>query len=352
MTLILGNDEIERVLDMRELIPALEDSYVELIEGRGANGPRGDITAPTSLRADGLYALKTQGGVLPKAGVGVVRINSDILVFPETGGSKRREKLPAAGGRYVGLLLMFDTTTGAPLAILPDAVMQRLRVGATNAIAAKHLGPKLPRRVAILGSSGQAEAQLLGLDALYPLEEIRVFSPNREHRERFAAAMRANIGKSVRACDSGAEACKGADIVACATNALQPVFFADWVERGMHVSSISSSSAEIEPAALARFDRIAVFNHADYVLAIATHGLKRADGGGGTKPPADLPTLPEIVVGRVSGRARGDETTCFINNLGMGYQFAATSAIVYRKARALGLGRELPTEWFTETQAS
>ena len=352
MTLVLSNDEIERVLDMRELIPALEESYVELLEGRGANGPRGDITAPTNSRADGLYALKTQGGVLPKLGVGVVRINSDILVFPESGGSKRREKIPAAGGRYVGLLLMFSTTDGAPLAILPDAVMQRMRVGATNAIAAKHLGPKRVRCAAIIGSSGQAEAQILGLDALYALEEIRVFSPNPEHRERFAAAMRAKTGKAVRAVETGAAACKGADLVACATNALAPVFFKDWVERGMHVSSISSSSAEIEPAALQSFDRIAVFNHADYVLAIATHGLKRADGGGGTKPPAGLPTLPEIVAGRVPGRARDDETTCFINNLGMGYQFAATGALVYRKAREAGLGRELPTEWFTETQAS
>jgi ornithine cyclodeaminase/alanine dehydrogenase-like protein (mu-crystallin family) len=305
------------------------------------------------LRADGLYALKTQGGVLPKAGVAVVRINSDILTYPETAGIKRREKFPAAGGRYVGLLLMFSTTDGAPLMICPDAVMQRMRVGATNAIAAKYLGPKAVRRAAIIGSSGQAEAQLLGLAALYPmLDEIRVFSPNAEHRARFAASMRAKTGKDVHPFESGAAACKGAELVACATNALQPVFFKEWVERGMHVSSISSSSSDIEPAALEVFDRVAVFNHADYVLAIATHGMKRADGAGSTKPSPDLPTLPEIVAGRAPGRMRADETTCFVNNLGMGYQFAATGALVYQKARAAGLGRELPTEWFTENQAS
>jgi alanine dehydrogenase len=351
MTLLLSNEEIERILDMRELIPALEDSYIELIEGRGANGPRGDLTTPTELRADGLYALKTQGGVLPKLGVGAVRINSDILVFPEIGGSRRREKLPAADGRYVGLVLLFSTTDGAPLLICPDAVMQRMRVGATCAIAAKHLAPRNVRRAAIIGSSGQAEAQLLGLDALYPLEDIRVFSPDREHRERFARAMGGKIGKPVRACESGVEACRGAEIVACATNALAPVFFKDWLARGMHVSSISSSAAEIERAAWSAFDRIAVFNRADYVLAIATHGLKRADSDGPKLPP-DLPTLPEIVTGRAPGRTRADETTCFLNNLGMGYQFAATGHVVYRKARALGLGRELPTDWFTETLAS
>ncbi|HZT51597.1 MAG TPA: ornithine cyclodeaminase family protein [Stellaceae bacterium] len=353
MTLILGNEEVEQLLDMRELIPALEESYVELVEGRGANGPRGDLTTPTALHPDGLYALKVQCGVLPKQGVGVVRINSDILVYPETGGGKRREKLPAVDGRYVGLLLFFSTEDGAPLMICPDAAMQRLRVGATNAIAAKYLAPKAPRRAAILGSSGQAEAQLLGLDALYPLEDVRVFSPDRAHREAFAARMAAKTGRRVRACDSGAEACAGAEIVACATNSLAPVFFKDWLARGMHVSSISSAAAEIDPAAWSAFDRMAAFNRADYVLTIATHGLKRADGGGGGgKLPPDLPILPDIVAGRAEGRRRDDETTCFFNNLGMGYQFATAGALVYRKARAQGLGRALPTEWFTETQAS
>jgi alanine dehydrogenase len=40
--------------------------------------------------------------------------------------------------------------------------------------------------------------------------------------------------------------------------------------------------------------------------------------------------------------------TCFINNLGMGYQFAAAGAIVYRKAKEAGLGHDLPTDWFTQ----
>ena len=40
--------------------------------------------------------------------------------------------------------------------------------------------------------------------------------------------------------------------------------------------------------------------------------------------------------------------TGFCNNIGMGLQFAAVGALVYEKARQWGVGRELPTEWFTE----
>ena len=38
----------------------------------------------------------------------------------------------------------------------------------------------------------------------------------------------------------------------------------------------------------------------------------------------------------------------FINDLGLGLQFAAVAGLVYRKAVEAGIGHELPTDWFTE----
>jgi ornithine cyclodeaminase/alanine dehydrogenase-like protein (mu-crystallin family) len=61
-----------------------------------------------------------------------------------------------------------------------------------------------------------------------------------------------------------------------------------------------------------------------------------------------LPTLPELIVGRVEGRGSPADVTCFINNIGLGYQFAAAGALVYRKAKESGVGHDLPTDWFTE----
>jgi hypothetical protein len=54
-------------------------------------------------------------------------------------GTMRREKIPIADGRWVGLVLLFSTQTGEPLAIMPDGVLQRTRVGATNGLGAKYL---------------------------------------------------------------------------------------------------------------------------------------------------------------------------------------------------------------------
>jgi alanine dehydrogenase len=61
-----------------------------------------------------------------------------------------------------------------------------------------------------------------------------------------------------------------------------------------------------------------------------------------------LPTLPDLIVGRAPGRQADSEVTCFVNNLGLGYQFAAAGSLLYRKAKEKGAGHDLPTDWFTE----
>ncbi len=64
---------------------------------------------------------------------------------------------------------------------------------------------------------------------------------------------------------------------------------------------------------------------------------------------AAMPELTDLISGRVVGRESTDEITCFINNFGLGYQFAAVGWLALEKAKTAGLGHELPTDWFTET---
>ena len=109
MTLILSNDDVAKLLTVSECIDALEEAYVELAEGRGVSRTRSDCLTPTK-RPDALYGLKSMDGVVPKFGVGAVRINSDIVTWPMRGNNLRREKVPAApGNRWVGLVLLFSS---------------------------------------------------------------------------------------------------------------------------------------------------------------------------------------------------------------------------------------------------
>jgi len=356
MTLILSNEEIDDLLEMDELIPILEDAYRELAEGRGGNRRRSDIVTPTSLRDDGHHALKSMDGVIPKLGVGAIRINSDIVTYPLHDDKPRRVKVPAAPGeRYVGLVLLFSTHTGEPLAILPDGVMQRARVGATNGIAAKYMARDDARVLAVLGSGWQAGTQVTAHAAVRALDEIRVYSPNRENREAFAVEMSGVTGTEVRACDSGLDACRGADIVACATNSAAAVFSGDWLEPGMHIGVIRPGGIEIDKAAWDGVDQFALMDHIDQAEFIYTDGVPAGENRSVQRDAAynawhaALPTLPQIITGRREGRADDEQMTCFLNTLGMGYQFAAAGYLVHKKAVAAGIGNELPTDWFTET---
>lgn len=353
MTLILSNDDVGKLLTMPECMAVLEEAYVELAEGRGVSRTRSDCFTPTE-RADAIYSLKSMDGVIPKLGVGAVRINSDIVTWPKRGNNYRREKVPAApGSRYVGLVLLFSTANGEPLAIFPDGVMQRLRVGAANGLGVKYLARRDARIVGILGSGWQAGAQLMAACAVRKIESIRCFSPNADNRTAFAREMSAILDTEVVPVDLPEAAVTGADIVMCATNTLDPVFFARWIEPGMHVSSIKVP--EIEPTAVKRADRVAIHVHETRPIHVVAADLtvpERTQGRGWEVADAidlaQLPTLPDLVTGRAGGRAADSEVTCFINNIGLGYQFAAAGALLYRKAKDSGLGHDLPTDWFTE----
>jgi ornithine cyclodeaminase/alanine dehydrogenase-like protein (mu-crystallin family) len=351
MTLILSNADVEKLLTMPECIDALEESYVELAEGRGVNRTRSDCITPTS-NPNAIYGLKSMDGVIPKFGIGAIRINSDIVTFPKKGNNIVREKVPAANGRYVGLVLLFSSENGEPLAILPDGVMQRMRVGAANGLGIKYLARSNATTVGILGCGWQAGAQLMAACAVRKIASVRCFSPTKERREAFAKEMSALLGIEVTAVDQPEGAIAGSDIAMCASNSLDPIFFERWIEPGMHLSSIKLP--EIEVSAIKRADLLALHVHEQKPIHVSARDLplaKEANEHGWSDRGIDfdkLPTIPDLITGRAQGRQSDGEVTCFLNNIGLGYQFAAAGAVVYRKAKGSGLGHELPTDWFTE----
>ncbi len=347
--LILSNEDAEKLLTMGDCIAALEQVYREMAEGRAANATRSDAVTLTP-RPDTVYSLKMMGAVVQGSGIGVVRINSDILSFA----NKRQVKLPLApGNRYTGLVLLFSITTGEPLAIFPDGILQRMRVGATSALAARYLARADANTVAVIGAGWQAGGHVMAIAALRELDgskldEIRCYSPTRDKREAFCREMGETVGIRVRALATPEEAVRGAGIVLCATNASQHVFMSRWVEPGMHVGTIRGP--ELEPAVVLEADVAAVNDRVVHENVSTTRGVvlpKNRHTIAGFDVAA-APTLAELVAGMARGRQAAAQKTVFVNLPGLGLQFAAVGAALYQKARAAGHGHELPTAWFTE----
>jgi ornithine cyclodeaminase/alanine dehydrogenase-like protein (mu-crystallin family) len=340
--LILSNEDAEQLLTMPDCIAALEEAYREQASEQAVNAARTDAVT-LSGRPDAVYSLKLMGAVA--RGLGVVRLNSDIISFA----NQRQKKLPLApGNRYTGLVLLFSADTGEPLAIFPDGVVQRMRVGATSALGAKYLARNDARTVAVIGAGWQAGGHVMAIAALRELEEIRCYSPTREKLESFCSGMSRHTGVKVRPAASAEEAVKGAGIVLCATNASRHVFSERWLEPGMFVCTIRGP--ELEPGVVRQADLVVVHDRTVHenvrttrgvVLPVNRHAIEGFD-------VQSAPSLPDLVAGTVRGRSSAQQKTCFVNLPGTGLQFAAVGTALYRKARAAGLGRELPTEWFTE----
>ena len=352
--LVLGNDDIERLLPMADCIAALEPMYADYAQGKALLSPRVDNLAPTPLEG-AYYGFKHMGGTWPARGIQALRINSDVIKHPIVAGKQRREKQPLANGRWVGLVLLFSTETGALLAMFPDGVMQRMRVGSANGIAMKHLARRDCRTLALIGTGWQAGAQLMAALAVRPFREVRVFSPRASSRESFVAEVRTlHRGVEIRAAESADACVEGADAIMAATSSMVRVLEPRWLRPGVHVSCIKSQ--EVDGELLDACDRVFVHTskqakQMDNILP-GTPNVSEEHKRGWWNDPARstavYPDLGQLVAGMAPGRTRDDEITCFANNVGIGLQFAAAGALVLERAKAAGAGHVLPDDWFSE----
>ena len=359
MTLVLTNEDAEKVLTMRGAIDALEELYRDLGKGRAVNRARTDLFTPTVAKLDAdlpsAHQFKTLDGAIPRLCAASIRVTSDVVAFPIVNGGRRRIKVPAASGnRFVGLVFLFSSSTGELIAIVQDGLLQRFTVGAINAIGARYLAREDSSVVGLIGAGGQAGPQLAALKEVRPIRQVRVYSPTEGEAAAFAKTMSATLDLDVSAVSSLETALESVDIAITATNSRIPFFSEEWLKAGMHLSCMQRD--EPTDDCLTRAD-VVVFHtrlkereyaSTDFAAMEAKHKFVIRD-----HPPRglnwdDFPDLGELVVGKVTGRTRPDQRTVFLNSTGIGAQFTALAHLIYSKSRELGLGKEIPGEWFTE----
>lgn len=363
--LILSNEEIESFLSINTCIAALENAYRSWDKGTAINRPRTDLVMPSPNEA-GVYAFKSMEAGLYDPPIVAMRINSDIIRWKQQGNRTIKTKVPAApGDKYVGLVMLFSTVNGEPLAIFPDGVVQRMRVASSSALAARFLAREDAATLALFGSGWQAGSHLPAMCAVRPIERVNVYSPTRANREAFVKEMQAKVVAEVRAAQSPEEAVQGADIIAATTNSLSRVVNPDWVKPGLHLTCVRVP--ELGDETIRRIDRLVIHARqhapANFIAGYGEEGIQAHDAIDIIrKGPArahevsvehpfwlSSPTLKELITGTAEGRANPEESTCFLNNIGIGLQFAAVGAAVFQEAKAKGIGREIPTDWFLES---
>ena len=344
MVLVLKNDQMENLLPMAEEIDAIESAFRELGQGKAMNAPRARLRTPWKEEG-GQYYFNNIMGLVPGMKSMALRIDSSFSKEVQVAGSKRR----VYPGDFIGLVLLFDMDTCEILALMDDHFISTMRVGATSAVASKYLARTDATTMALLGSGEQAKTQLTAHAVVRKLSKVKVYSPTKENRERFAKEMSEETGIDVMPVNSAEEAIRDSDIVTAATNTVDPVIHGKWVEPGMHLNSIVGGDGflprkELDDEAVLKASLIVVGYKRQIFLDRQAEFHDRLERG--LVKAENLHELADLVNGNCRSRQNDQEVTFFKNNTGMGIQFAATARKMYEKAKEKGIGVELPLDLF------
>lgn len=353
----LSNTDVQHMLDMRMALEALRAGYGDLEKGDATYIPRIDLYAPTGRDVD-YHRWGSMTGACRSYGVVAVRIKSDIVSWPN---GKTEEKYCVSPGTYSGIILLYSSENGEPLAMINDGYLQHARVGAGAGLGTDYLARPDAKMLGLLGSGGMAGMYLEAISLVRKLERVKVFSPTKEHREHFAEEFTKRLGVPVEAMNTPEEAAYGVDILATATDTLLPIVKVDWLEQGMHIVNVSSQ--EISREVLERADIAVQLGMSTIRNAPPESGIEYCVGAmasyvaGQPDERARIPvsgqgreqhSYPMLVGEEAPRRTDPRQITLFLNSGTQGLQFAAVAGRVYREAVQRGIGQEMPREWFLQ----
>jgi ornithine cyclodeaminase/alanine dehydrogenase-like protein (mu-crystallin family) len=295
--LFLNEEQVRKHLQMAELIPAMEKALIDFSAGKVTQPVRSVIKIEPPGGFLGLMPAFTPDGLGLKA----------VTFYP----ANAARGIPT----HMATIFLVDPQTGTPLAIMDGRLITEMRTAAVSAVATKLLAPAETNILAILGSGVQAHSHVEALRVVRRFEEIRVWSPTREHAERFAK----EVGATAM---SAEEAVRGADVIVTATNSKTPLLKGAWLKLGCHVNAIGACRPDWR-----ELDDDAMSN---VIFVDSREGALKESGDvilSGAKIYAEL---GEALAGNVPPRA--NETTIF-KSLGMAVEDIAAALLAYRSVR-------------------
>lgn len=325
-TLLLTGKQVKKILAMENVLGAVEDAFKHKGLEKVQMPPKAYLFYE---KFDG--DLRTMPSYVEDMDVSAVKI---VNVHPQNAKNY--------GMRTVmGLLVLIDPHTGAPLAIMDATHITDMRTGAASAIASKYLARPNPRVLGIIGAGNQARTQMLALITQYgSFDEVRIFDLYPEKSKavarQFRRLYRDRIGK-VRSVSSAKDAVSGCDIVVTATSSRSPIVMDEWVGEGTHINCIGADAPgkqELDSRILKRarviIDDWEQASHSGEINVPLSKGELTKDDVNGE--------IGRIVAGLSPGRQSDTEITVFCST-GLAVQDSLTAKIVYDAASKENVGR-------------
>ena len=314
MTLLLTEEEVERLLDMGSTLDAVENVLRDQAEGKATNRARRRVALPTG----GLNYMAAGAPELEFMGIKVYSIAS-------------------TGARFYTML--FDSKGGELLSIIQSDRMGQLRTGAASGVATKHLAREDATTLGIYGAGWQAESQLEAIAAVKDLEKIVVHSRTEESRKEFAEKMGEKLGMEIETTPAPEEPA-AQDIVVTVTSSKEPVLKGGWLRPGAHVNAAGSNfilKSEVDRDVIRRASFVCVDSREEL-------GLEAGDLMPSLETGAIFPEtvyeLGQVIADQVPGR-HGPEDITFFASQGLALEDLAAARIVHDRAVEQDVGRDI-----------
>ncbi|MEJ8836080.1 ornithine cyclodeaminase family protein [Ramlibacter sp. AN1133] len=226
--------------------------------------------------------------------------------------------------------LLYDGSTGVPLALIDGNAITTRRTAAASALAGRWLARADARRLLVVGAGRIARELPAAYRAVRAIDEVRVWARSPARAQALAQAWRSE-GLDARAVTELAAACGQADIVSCATLATEPVVRGTWLRPGTHLDLIGSFTPAMREADDDCFAGASLY--LDTEEALQKSGELLGPMARGLFTPADVRgTLAALARGEAAGRTRDDERTVF-KSVGTALEDLAAAILVHEGAR-------------------
>jgi ornithine cyclodeaminase/alanine dehydrogenase len=322
MSLLVSDADVRQAMSYPDLADSIEAALKFQSEGAAV------VPARMNLEHGGIW-LRVMPAIVPTANV------MGLKVF---------HGVPGGGARYLVLLYAMDA--GTMLAAVDASYLTAARTAATSAVASRYLAPAGAVRLGVIGSGLEAQAHCQALAAIGDVTAIKVFSPNEGRRLVFAERIRALLNVPVTVCGRPQDAVSDVEHVVVATNTGPSMAVAcrtAWLSAGQHVTSIGSTNVRL------REMDTDIFRRADLVILDAEPDQMAEESGdliqfraeGGALEPPRIQTLSDLIGGTGPGREHDRQLTLY-KSVGTALQDVIAADLLYRRARELGLGTEVP----------
>jgi len=238
---------------------------------------------------------------------------------------------------------LYDGKSGSLLALIQADHLGQMRTGAASGVATQFMARHDASEVGVFGSGKQARTQLLAVCKARKIRHVQVYSPNDEHRRKFAHEMAELCQCEIEPVPRPEMAAEDKDIVITATTSREPVLSGNWLAEGTHLNVIGSNflaKAEVDAVTVRRCESIVVdskdqarLEAGDFVAALEEGAIHWAD----------VHELGQVIVGRYTGRAHPQDVTLF-KSLGIAVEDVAVAARVYARAQEVGMGKLIDWE--------